>query len=345
MLFFYFLRKFYKNFILFFIAFVLIFAISDLFIRIPFLSSLQVTPIFFLLMLPLMSQFSIPLASCLSVQMTCGNLHIADEVLFFYFFSSARKALRAAVLIFSLSIVVIYIPLIFIWAPQSYKKGKEFILNFAKDQFFQLEAGKFHTPVPGFTFFFKSKKTIKGRLVFQKLLLMFNEKDGKKYLINAQNGFLLKDSLFLQNGVIQNLDSDKFYLGNFEQTEISLKKLFDKDQKRNIMQQLKFCTWKNLKKIKNKEGKAYIEYHKRIAQVCWQFLFPFLGLWGIMIFGRRKSNLLLSIFLSGALFLFSYISLNLAQILYKKSIFTIFLLYFPIILIGTIFYCFYRKKR
>lgn len=345
MLFLYLLKKFYKNFIFLFLVLLFIFAISDVFIRVPFLASLEIAPKFLLLMLPLMAQFSIPLSSCLAIQFVVGNLYINDEVLFFSFFSSARKTLKNAVLFFSISLLFIYAPLVFWWAPQSYKNGKQFILNFAREQLSVLTPGEFHAPVSNFNFFFKSKNIKDNEIIYENLLLVIKEKDGKKYLINAKTGSLLKDTLFLNNGSIQNLGHSKSYFGNFEQTEISLDKLFESSKDKNNFTQLKFCTVNDLINLKDEDYNAEIELYKRISQILWQLLFPFLALWGIMVFAKRKSNLLLSVFLSGSIFLFSYISLNFAQVVYKNIIYTILLLYLPLMLISAVFYHFYHKKK
>ena len=334
----YFLKRFYINFVLLFIALAFIFGVSDLFVRLPFVASISAMPKLFLLMFPLMAQFAFPIASALAVQMVVGNLYIEDEILFFYFFSSARHVLHQAVLIFSLSILAFYVPLIFVWAPQSYKKGKEFIIKFAKEQFYQLETNKFHAPFVGFTLFFKQKEILKDKLIFEKLLIMFKEKQGERYLINAQKGFLLKDTLFLNDGTIQNIGSIRNYIATFKQTEIDLKKFLSTEDDSKITEQLKFFSWTELKKIKNEKNEAFVEYYKRIVQIAWQLLFPFLALWGIMILGRKKSNLLVSIAYSGLLFLFSYICLNVALIVNQNKILSVFLLYFPLALVSIVLY-------
>ena len=346
MLFFYFLKKFYKVFFLAFLFLALIFGISDLFIRLPIISSIKITPKLFLLMFPLMSQFAIPLASSFAVQIVIGNLHIEDEVLLLYFFSSARKILHKAILFFSLSIMIVYIPLVFIWVPKSYEMGKEFILKFAKEQFYQLKPNKFYTLVPGFTLFFKQKNYHDKKLNFNKLLLMISEKDGNKYIVNSKNGILEKDYLFLKDGIIQTVDSNKCYFASFKQTEIALNPFFNLE-KNNKQQdkQLKFFTWKKLKKIKKYKQSAFLEYYKRFAQVIWQFFFPILAFFTIMIFSRKRSNLLISIFLSGMLFLLYYISLNSIQVLCAHSTFAIFLFYIPLIFLLFVSYFFYFKKR
>jgi len=308
MLCFYFLKRFYLNFLFFFVILTGVFAVSDLVVRLPLISSWYVTPKLLFLMLPLMSQFAIPLASLLAISVIIGNLHIEDEILFFYFSSRARRVLHFSVLIFSLTIVALYTPLVFVFAPQSYKKGKEFVVKFAKEQFYQLESNRFHTPASGITFFFKKKYVEKDRLIFEKLLLMFQEKaQNERYLINAKRGFLLQDNLFLEDGTIQNIGSSRQYFANFQSTEIDLTQFFDSEKSENLPKQLKFLTWKKLKKLRKYKHEAFMEFHKRISQILWQFLFPFFALWGMLLFSRKRSNMLISVAWSGALVLFSYI--------------------------------------
>jgi len=341
----YFFFFFYKNFLLFFVGLAFVFALSDLFVRFPLIASLKTTPKLFLLMFPLMAQFAIPLASCLSVQIVIGNLYIEDEISLIYFFSSARAALRNAVLIFSLSIVAIYFLLVCFWVPQSYKKGKKFILDFAKEQFYQLEPNRFYSITPELSLYFKNRFFSQDKVFFEKLLMEFKEKKGNRYLSISQRGYLYKNKLFLQDGIIQNIDSDKRYYSNFKETEIDLDALFDKSKGDQKLEHPKFLTITKLKRLKEGNDSFAIEYYKRIAQVFWQLLFPFLGLWGIMVFGRKKSNLLLSVGLSGAIFLFSYISLNLSQCVAINNLLLIFYLYIPLILISFFFYFLYYKKR
>ena len=176
--------------------------------------------------------------------------------------------------------------------------------------------------------------------------MIFKEKNGDRFIACASKGFLLHDVLVLKTGTIQNLGSNKYHFASFEKTEINLSNFFQKDTKKIQDKQLKFLSWNNLRKIKKYRDEAFVEYHKRIAQILWQFLFPFLGLWGIIIFARRKSNLLMSLLLSGSFFLFSYITLNLAQTLYKSlHSFSILILYLPLFILSGILYFIYRNKR
>lgn len=345
MLFLHLFKKLYKSFVYFFILFVFIFAVSDFFIRMPILTSISITPKIFLLMFPLMTQFAMPIASCFAPEIVIGKLFIKDEFLFFHFFKKARKKLFFMTLLFSISITFIYTPLILFWVPKSYKKGKELILKIAKEQFHQLDPNKFYVLTPELNFFFKKKFKKNDKLCFEKILMAFNDKDGERYIACATKGFLKQDTLILKNGTIQNLNTNKYHFLSFEKTEIILSNFFNKNNNNEQNKQLKFLSWNNLKKIKQYSNEAFMEYHKRIVQILWQFFFPFLGLLGIIIFARRKSNLLISVLLCGSLFLFSYINVNLTKPLYYYCYnFSVLILYLPLfILLGILYFVAHKR--
>ena len=344
MLFLFLLKRFYRNYIVFFVALILIFAASDLFVRLPAISSINILSKVFLLMLPLMAQFAIPLSSCLAIQNVLGIFYIEDEAVLFYFFSGAKKVLYNAVLFFSISLLVFYVPIVTNWAPKSYRKGKLLILDLAKRHFSDLQPNEFHSLSNNFTLFFERQKRIDEKIEFHKILLMFKEKKGDRFIINANKGFLSNDTLFLENGVMQNVGSKKTYIANFNKTEIDLKRFLNLDNPKFKIKDLKFFTSRELSRIKKENLPAFIEYHKRIAHIIWQFLFPFLSLFLIMIFAKRKSNLLISVFLSGMLFLSSYILLNIVKTLSFLGDSVIILFYLPIILIFIILFFFFKKK-
>ncbi|MFH1461662.1 MAG: LptF/LptG family permease, partial [bacterium] len=182
------------------------------------------------------------------------------------------------------------------------------------------------------------------RFDFYKILLMYKEKNGDRFIVNAKKGFLSNDILFLENGFMQNVGTEKSYVVNFNKTEIDLKHFLDLQNPQFKIKDLKFFTLRELSLIKYSNLLAFIEYHKRLAQIVWQFLFPFLALFLIMLFAKRKSNLLVSVFISGSLFLISYILLNLVKTLSFLGPAVIMLFYLPIILIflGIVFL--YRRK-
>jgi lipopolysaccharide export LptBFGC system permease protein LptF len=71
---------------------------------------------------------------------------------------------------------------------------------------------------------------------------------------------------------------------------------------------------------------------------------PFFAIFLIMFFAKNKSNLLISIFLSGFLFLSSYILLNLVKTLAFLGQTAIIFFYLPLIIFFIIFFYFYNKK-
>lgn len=357
MLFLFFLKKFYKSFILFFVVLIFLLSASDIFVRLPIISSLTVLPKFFLLMLPLMAQFAIPIASCLSIQMVLGSLYIEDEIILLHFFSAARNALYKTIFFFSLSLVIIQIPIIFKWAPESYKKGKQLILDLAKNHFKGLKAKKFHNLTNNFSIYFEKQiqassndiyskpfRISPNSLIYKKLLLMFQE-NGKRYILNAQDGYL-DDNIFIVNdGSIQNISDNDTYVSKFKKMKIDLNSFFN--IKKDIFKptDLKFDNFSELNsKINNGNFLAKLEFHKRISQLLWQLLLPFLALFLIIIFAKKKSNLLIAIFISGILFLISYILLNMVKTLSFLKMPVILLFYLPLIIITLTIAYFYNKK-
>jgi len=338
----FFFKNFYKNFLIFLLFLSLIFVSGDLFVRLSLLPTFQAVAWVFFYMLPLMISFAMPIAACLAVQVTIGNLYISDEILFLHYFLSARKVLYAVVFIFSSSLLFLYAPLVFHVVPQSYKKGKQFILNYAKEQFHQMQADKMYNLLPNFTIYFKDKDiTDNQKPKFYDLLLSFQEKK-ERYLVTAKEGFLGKNILVLRNGVMQNIGTKKFYTAQFEETQINLKRFWG-EEKVTENKQLKFFTWKKLKKNKNQEKPILFEYHKRIAQVLWQFLLPFLSLFLIFLFGRSKSNLLLNILLTGFLFFIFYFSINIEPFISNYFASIIILYATPILLLLVLLLSYKRK--
>ncbi|MFC1894926.1 LptF/LptG family permease [Candidatus Dependentiae bacterium] len=342
-----FLRKFFNYFFIFFFSLVFIFGVSDFFVRLQVLGGILITPRLFFLMFPLMAQLTIPLASCLSIQTTVGNLFVEDDAILIYFLLPARKALHKAVLIFSLLILTFYVPLVFLWAPTSYQKGKKLILDIAKEQFYKIEPNRFYAINSELNFFFKKRFLFEKKVLFEKILLIFNQRNGNQYFANAQKGYLFENNLFLIKGTLTTLDKSSQYNTTFEDCKIDLNSLLNckKEDENSVLSQPKFLTLLQLRDFKNIKTNFYIEYYKRIAQVVWQFMFPFLALWGIVIFGKRKSNLLLSILLSGILFLVSYFCLNLVSCLNLTKFNIYFFLHFPLVLISFIFYFLYCNKK
>lgn len=326
MLFGFFLRRFLYNFSFFFVVVTAILGAGNAFVKFSLISCWGDFLFVFLALVPFMAIFAIPLVSGLAVHVTVGNLMVNDELLLVQFFSSAHRTLWTAALVFALMMVTLFVPLTFYWAPQSYWAGKRALLQVAKKQFNQFEPGKFHTPFAGVTFFFKQKHVEKNIPHYDMLFLAFNGKHGERYFFTAKQGLLNNNCLYLLHGSIYTVAVGKHYFATFEQTEVNLSKIFDLEKDLLQGHQAKFLSMDELWKTRKNQEADY-EFHKRLAQILWLFLFPFLALMNVLSRGGRKSNLLLSVAFNGLLFLISYISLSLAHVLWAQFWLALALMY------------------
>jgi hypothetical protein len=290
-----------------------------------------------------MGVYVFPLASGLSIQMVIGSLMVDDELLVVRFFKSARRVLQESILVFALTLSLVYVPLTFFWAPESYWIGKKMLLTLAKRQLYQLESEKFHTPFPGVTFYFHKKELSGEWPSFSTIFLSFNGDKGERYFFTAQKGYVQTDSLLLLNGSVHTMQEMKHYHASFQESNLNVAKLFGLE-KEHLFRHIKFMSLDALFLRCSCDKNAWFEVHKRIAQVVWQFLFPFLAFWGLFICGRRKSNFLSSIIFNGLLFLCCYITITAAQIFIQNIWLTLLFLYVPLVLLVMFFWWFYRKK-
>jgi lipopolysaccharide export LptBFGC system permease protein LptF len=337
------LKRIVFLFIAILIGLIPVFASCDLIVRIIAVPLSFKIISFFLLIIPMVSLFAIPLATCLAVQIPMGNLFIEDEVLNFYFWRRARKALVVAVSLFSLLVSIFFVPLIFQWAPESYWQGKKLIVKLAQQHIENLEPNQFHTINDRAMLFFKQKNTQQNIITFQKVLFMFKEKDGKRYVMTAESGEYAQDAFYLYKGSIYNTNEGQHYITSFKKLQVTMDKLFGKT-KSTFSKQPKFMTWYDLVNNKDSNDVAWKEFHKRIIQIIWQLLFPFLALWSILLLARKKSNLLMSVILSGSIFLFSYITVNVGALLLHKSLFPLISFYSIPLVCAISLYMRYRKK-
>jgi len=343
MVIFFFLRHFFKKFCLFFSILTLIFASSDLFMRLPLIASAKTAPLIFWTMLPMITLFSLPISSCLAIQTSLGELMIEDELMMVRFLKPVRVALHGAVGIFSTIIVILYAQLIFEWAPQSYLQGKKLLVTVAKEHFYQLEANKFHTPFAGVSCFFKKKvfDPVSKAPSFSQFFLSFNKKhevkngsnipkQESKYdllLFMAQQAILSDNKLILTHGSVHTINNNKHYVATFDQTELNLQQFLKYEKLQAKLKHVKYATLEQLTALYYVNQEAAFELHKRIVQVLWQFLFPFFALFGIFLLGRKKSNLLLGVAFSGLLYFLSYVCSAIAQGFIKHFIIALVLLY------------------
>ena len=320
-------------------------AFSNFFVRLPFVPTLDAIPIIFWTMLPLMALFAIPIAASLAVQMPLGSLMVNHETLFFYFLSSARRAPFKAAAIFSLSLLLLYVPLVFEWSPRCYSEGKRQLISLAKKQFSRFAPKVFNEPFPGCTVFFKEKIQPSDQTsLYKSLLLAFRNKSKGYYVFTANTAYLHQDSLFLEKGALYTQERKDHYHATFDRAEIQISKLLDEGQKDSGKKKLKFLKWKELLEGLDNDN-IFNEFHKRIAQIIWLLFLPFLALLSMFVFGREgKSNLVPSLALSGFFFMSMYLCTMVGQIFSKNLFIALCCFYLPPpLFLGGVFYL-YRKR-
>jgi lipopolysaccharide export LptBFGC system permease protein LptF len=343
MLFSYFLKRFFTVFFLAFSGLTILFALANFYIRLPTTGTLQTLSIVFWNMLPLTSFFAIPLSSCFATHATIVSFFYHHEIEFLYFLSAARWALYKATLFFSLSLCIFYVPLVFNWGPHSYASSKQLLFTLARKELYQLTPQTMHTVLPGFSFFFKKKYyALNKEPIFGTLLLVLKKKE-EYYLFTAQKGFIQKNKLILKQGSMYNNSSKHHYYAIFDDLKINLDNFFYSYKNKDYQQPIKFFEWDKLLWLKGQDKKVYAEFHKRVVQVIWQMIIPFLGLFGAFIF-QRRNNLIGSFLFSGLLFLIMYIFLTLGQLWIQNTFVTLVLFYIPPILSVIIGLLLYRQK-
>lgn len=332
MLFFFFLNRFFKQFFVVFFIITAVLGASNLVLRIQMISTPMGLVKIFLVMLPLMAIYAVPISACIAVQMVVGQLMVEDELIILNFFKSAYNALCSAVLMFSFILTIFYVPLVFEFAPRSYLIGKQIIIELAKKQFYNLEPQKFHSPYPGFTFYFKEKRNENGIPRFNTIFLAFSSKQNEQFIFTAREGYFQDNNVFLLDGSVCTISADKRYSATFKESNINTDKLLNLEKDNKSLNLLKFWNVKQIFDKLQQDIEVLWEFLKRVAQILWLFLFPILGLFFIFRFGRKKSNLLVAVTFSGLIFLFSYITIAVAQVLSKFFMLSMFVLFGPLII-------------
>ncbi len=338
----YFLKQFYFHFLIFFICFILIFASGDVLLRLAVLPSFFTIPFVFYYMLPTIMLYAIPLASSMAVLIPLGTLFNQNELLLFRFLHKARLKLYFALLCFGASLALCFTPLVLHLAPKSYWRAKHYLVNSVKEQFAHLQPRKFHTLLPFFTFFFKTKEIQKEGAfpVFHDVLLLVKDHDSS-YLITARTCFLRDTKLIVVKGTLQNYMHDKWYVGEFEETELDLNRLLVSDKKDSLKLN-KFLTVAELRR--KSDNKAWVELHKRIVQILWILVIPCISFWLFIFACTYKSSLFISILISGGLFLYSLISMNTALASSQNYSVALLLLYASCIFAIALSYLVYKRK-
>jgi lipopolysaccharide export LptBFGC system permease protein LptF len=291
-------------------------------------------------MMPMVTIFAMPIAAMLAVGITVGNLFVRDELLLFNYFPSVMRQLSRSVIIFSIILSALYLPIVFTFAPQGYWEGKRFLIKSAQLHIENLPAQEFHTMTSRCTIFFKKKIVEKDKTIFKELLLMTKEKSGKQYLTTAKEGLLEEGCLNLLQGTIYNHATENHRIASFKKFMFNFEEMFFESDN-SLLKPTKCMTLKELFASKVTVSQ-WQELHKRLIQIVWMLFFPILMLWLMLLLGRAKSNVLLSVVITGGLFLFSYITANMAHFFLSPVWYKLFTFYsLPFIVLLVV----YAKKR
>lgn len=343
----YFLQAFFSRSFLFFVILTGIFASCDLFLRLPLIGSAWTIPVVFILMLPLMAIFSLPIATSLAVFATVAAHKVQDQLLFLSYSKKALRALLASVGLFSLITCLVYAFLAFKLVPESYHKGKQLLVKAAQEHLLKLEPNKFHTPFPAFTVFFKTRNYAKANSPqFSTLFLVYSpnkKQHEEQYFFTAEKGSFCDNKLTLYNGAIHTFKQGHFHAATFAQTDID----FDAFIRENVgivsLSNFKFWTWDKLFSQAHADSQACVELHKRIVQSLWQLLLPMVAF--VWAWVMPYVTLLSGLALCGSLYLSSYVLIALAQSYYQRVGFALALLYIPLIVMLLAMLFLFRRKK
>lgn len=340
----YFLRRFLLWGLLCYSLLLVVLLSCNLVVKLPFFQDVTLLPLFILTLIPVSSIYALPLSACLAVYMSISSHFIHHELYLIYYLKSARRALTASVLVFSLFCSLIYAVLLFEVTPRSYKFGKQLLFAMAQKQLFAITPGKFHELFPGVTIYFhkKSFDVLTKQPVFQHLFLAVNNKDGMN-LFTAQEGVLKDNLLILRNGSLHSCRKGKLYVASFQQTNIYIDSFLSADKKSPLLEQeARFVSFKGLVEKKAQDRAYFVEFYKRFAQVAWQFALPCAAYFLVLLKGVH--SVLFGLSACGLLFLGSYVVLMLATFAGATPLLALFLFYLPILFLLFILLFLLRRR-
>lgn len=337
----FFIRRFLKQFLVCCTLVTGLLAASNLFVRLPGIMSIHVIPAVVMVMLPLVGLFAVPLASTLSLQLVIGELLIQDELLFLSYVKQARSALYKSIVLFTLLIMTLYLPLVLFWAPTSYNRGKQLLVSFACNQLKHLETKTLHTLIDEVTVYFKDKQSLGNTTQFKNIFLVLKNKTREQYFFTAREGILDDTTLQLVYGSVLIVHADECYTAYFEEAQVNLEQLLHIHEQDSHNHDAKFKILPQL--LSSSEKSMTVEFHKRIAQIMWQFLLPFMAFFLLMMRRNRTRSMLWSIIYSGMLFFAQYMTLTLAQAFQRSSVCMLILFYFSPCFLFILFWYFSRK--
>jgi len=323
----YFLKRFYISFALYFAILTFLFAVINIFLRLHLIHSPSIIPLLAWSMLPVVTTFAFPFAATMAVCTQVSNLRQQQECLFIRISKRAQRAILCAVGLFSLSIALLYMPVVFYWAPYSYRQGKIMIANIAYQQISDLTPNKLHTPFPGAALYFKNREFTHKDPRLEHLFFSYTDKDEKQHIFTARYGLKKDNTFVLQNGAMVVGAFNQNNHVTFESCTLFLDQLIKK-QSPSLYSQTKYLSISQLFANVWLDSKALLDFHKRIAQQVWQFLLPFFAFYFFFFITAHASALVWGILFSGISFFVMYLSFMLANLTWTYPGISILFFYF-----------------
>jgi len=339
----YFFRRFFSMGFLYYSLLLVVLLSCNLITKLSFFQDLSFLPLFILTLVPVASVYALPLASCLSVYISISMHFIHDELFLVYYLKKARRALTIGVVMFALLGSLVHSLMVFEVTPRSYKVGKHLLFAMAQKQLLSFVPGKFHELFPGITIFFQKKSFFDGnKPLFEHLFLAFNNDEGMN-LFTARQGYLKDNQLILHNGSLHSCRKSKLYVASFQQTTINIDSFFGSDKKKPLIDhEARFLSLSGLVKGQGEHKPYFIELHKRIAQVGWQFALPYSAY--VLALLKGAHSVVFGLTTCGLLFLGSYVLLMLASFASELPWLALVLFYVPILLLILILGLLVRRK-
>ncbi len=322
----YVLRGLYGRFALSFCVLVFVLASADVLMRLGQLQAAAFATELFIYAIPVIALFALPIAASFALQTQIASWYENSAIVLVRSLAGMQRKLRHALVVFSLSLGLIYTPLVFDIAPRSASAGRNMVLCFAKDHIRKLEPNVTHQLGDGSLIFFRGKKEQGDALHFNNILIRFRDAHGSQVL-SAQEGALQKDRLYLYNGTMHS-DSSKQISASFGSMHLDLDRVLGTPSTSTHQAKPSHLSWPELFEQLFTDSAVTLEFHTRLVRLLWLLCFPFLALSGIAWLGREgHMRLTHCLSWSAGTFLVSYILISVASTLAGARIFAYLLLY------------------
>lgn len=293
--------------------------------------SWSLLPVLMASMLCFLLQYIMPFAACAAVQLALYEVYSATDDIITATSRRAVTVLYQAVMLFSISLLTVYVPLILFWAPQSYHRVKSLLVDIAKQQLAQCGPGLMHQPFSGVSFWYHDRWTDGSRQGFSRLIVALDSKE-QSLFFTARQGVIQGSQLVLADGECLISINHDLCLEQFTSLELDLEQFVTAAQTIDA----DTTRFKPSNLLDSRKRAELIEGHKRIAQSLWQLLLPFLGFFSLFSWAlHHRWGLIIALVSSGLWFIASYVTMLFAEGLVAMPMVALCIVYLPVITLGS----------